>query len=73
VLKFGSSGKSLGDILDFCDFFVKHVLGFLLFVGKRTLRQARLDAPGTLHHVSVRGIEKQRIVQHRKDRQDFVS
>ena len=25
-------------------------------------RQARLDAPGTLHHVIVRGIEKGRIV-----------
>ena len=25
-------------------------------------RQARLDAPGTLHHVIVRGIEKRRIV-----------
>jgi hypothetical protein len=26
-------------------------------------RQARLDAPGTLHHVIVRGIEKRRIVE----------
>jgi hypothetical protein len=25
-------------------------------------RQARLDAPGTLHHVIIRGIEKRRIV-----------
>ena len=25
-------------------------------------RQARLDSPGTLHHVMVRGIEKRRIV-----------
>jgi len=25
-------------------------------------RQARSDAPGTLHHVIVRGIEKRRIV-----------
>jgi len=25
-------------------------------------RLARLDAPGTLHHVMVRGIEKRRIV-----------
>jgi len=29
------------------------------------LRQARLDAPGTLHHVIVRGIEKRRIVDDR--------
>jgi putative transposase len=31
-------------------------------------RQARLDAPSTLHHVIVGGIEKRRIVDDRKDR-----
>ena len=31
-------------------------------------RQARLDTPGTLHHVIVRGIEKRRIVDDRWDR-----
>ncbi len=36
-------------------------------------RQARLDAPGTLHHVIIRGIEKRRIVDRDEDRQDFVS
>lgn len=36
-------------------------------------RQARLDAPGTLHHVIVRGIEKRRIVDDQKDRENFVS
>jgi REP element-mobilizing transposase RayT len=36
-------------------------------------RQARLDAPGTLHHVIVRGIEKRRIVDDEKDRESFVS
>jgi REP element-mobilizing transposase RayT len=35
-------------------------------------RQARLDAPGTLHHVIIRGIEKGRIVDDDRDRQDFV-
>ncbi len=35
-------------------------------------RQARLDAPGTLHHVIVRGTEKRRIVDDEKDRQNFV-
>lgn len=35
-------------------------------------RQARLDAPGTLHHIIVRGIEKRRIVDDDKDRSDFV-
>ena len=35
-------------------------------------RQARLDAPGTLHHVIVRGIEKKAIVRDDSDRADFV-
>jgi REP element-mobilizing transposase RayT len=36
-------------------------------------RQARLDAPGTLHHVIVRGIEKRRIVDDDRDRENFVT
>jgi len=36
-------------------------------------RQARLDAPGVLHHVMVRGIEKRRIVDDAKDRRRFVA
>jgi putative transposase len=35
-------------------------------------RQARLDAPGTLHHVIVRGIEKRGIVDDKVDRGNFV-
>lgn len=35
-------------------------------------RKARLDAPGTLHHVIVRGIEKRNIVLGDKDREDFL-
>jgi REP element-mobilizing transposase RayT len=35
-------------------------------------RRARLDAPGTLHHVIVRGIEKRKIVNDVADREDFV-
>jgi putative transposase len=35
-------------------------------------KQARLDAPGTLHHVIVRGIEKRRIVDDKKDQENFV-
>ena len=31
-------------------------------------RQARLDAPGTLHHVIIRGIEKREIVDDAKDK-----
>ena len=36
-------------------------------------RQARLDAPGTLHHVMIRGIERREIVDNDMDRKDFVS
>ena len=36
-------------------------------------RQARLDAPGTLHHVIVRGIEKRKIITDDRDRKNFVS
>ncbi len=36
-------------------------------------RGPRLDAPGTLHHVMLRGIEKRDIVADDKDRTDFVA
>ncbi len=36
-------------------------------------RQARLDAPGTLHRVIIRGIERKKIVSYDQDRQDFVA
>ena len=36
-------------------------------------RQARLDAPWTLHHVMVRGIERTLIVRDEADRADFVA
>jgi len=36
-------------------------------------RRARLDSPGTLHHVIVRGIEKRRIVNDVADRKNFVN
>jgi REP element-mobilizing transposase RayT/transposase-like protein len=35
-------------------------------------RQARLDIPGTLHHVIIRCTEKQKIVKDRSDRQRFL-
>ena len=35
-------------------------------------RRARLVAPGTLHHVIVRGIERRRIVNDVADRKNFV-
>jgi putative transposase len=34
-------------------------------------RRARLDAPGTLHHVMVRGIARRRIVKDVADRKNF--
>lgn len=36
-------------------------------------RGPRLDSPGTLHHVIIRGIEKREIVLDDEDRQNFVS
>ena len=36
-------------------------------------RQARLDAPGTLHHVMVRGIDGVSIFRDDQDREDFLS
>ena len=35
-------------------------------------RQARRDAPGTLHHVFIRGIERKEIVKDDHDSQNFV-
>jgi putative transposase len=35
-------------------------------------RQARLDAPGTLHHTIIRGIERRRIVDDKKDCKNFL-
>jgi REP element-mobilizing transposase RayT len=35
-------------------------------------RQARLDAPDTLHHVMVRGLERRTIFRDDADREDFV-
>jgi len=36
-------------------------------------RGPRLDAPGTLHHLIVRGIERRVIVDDDKDHEDFVT
>ena len=36
-------------------------------------RQARLDAPDTLHHVMVRGLERRAIFRDDGDRADFVA
>ena len=35
-------------------------------------RQPRLDAPGTLHHIMRRGIEKTKIFRKEEDRVDFI-
>ncbi len=35
-------------------------------------RTARLDAPGVLHHVMIRGIERRRIFRNNRDREDFI-
>ena len=36
-------------------------------------RQARLDAPGTLHHMMIRGIEGKSIFRDNRDRKEFVT
>ena len=36
-------------------------------------RRARLDAPGTLHHVMIRGIEGKWIFRDTQDPKDFVT
>ncbi len=36
-------------------------------------RQARLDAPGTLPHVMIRGMEGKRIFRDTQGREDFVT
>lgn len=35
-------------------------------------RQARIDAPGALHHILIRGIEQKGIFEDDKDREDFL-
>ena len=35
-------------------------------------RLARLDAPGVLHHIIIRGIERRKIFRDDKDRDDFI-
>lgn len=36
-------------------------------------RKSRMDAPGTLHHVMGRGIERTKIFRNQKDREDFLA
>lgn len=36
-------------------------------------RQARIDTPGALHHIMVRGIERKKIFRSNKDRDDFLT
>ena len=35
-------------------------------------RSRRLDAPGVLHHVMIRGIERRKIFRDDKDRDNFL-
>jgi len=35
-------------------------------------RQARLDAPGVLHHIMIRGIARRKIFLDIGDREDFL-
>jgi len=35
-------------------------------------RLSRLDAPGVLHHIMIRGIERRKIFLNRRDHEDFL-
>ncbi len=35
-------------------------------------RLARLDAPGVIHHIMIRGIERRKIFRNNEDRDDFL-
>ena len=41
--------------------------------GKAMPRKGRIDAPGALHHIIIRGIEKKVIFRKDKDRVRFLS
>jgi hypothetical protein len=45
----------------------------LLCYLNRMPRKARLDAPGALHHIIVRGIERRKIFRDDADRDDFLN
>jgi REP-associated tyrosine transposase len=36
-------------------------------------RQSRIDAPGALHHIIARGIERKKIFKDDVDRNDFLN
>ena len=36
-------------------------------------RKARIDAPGALHHIIIRGIERRAIFKNAADRSDFFN
>lgn len=36
-------------------------------------RQARIDAPGALHHITARGIERRKIFLNERDLTDFIA
>jgi hypothetical protein len=36
-------------------------------------RKARIDAPGALHHVIIRGLERRKILRYDYDRENFIT
>jgi len=74
------------DVVDYVDFFLwkgdveegrsgKYTLCIkvVLWWRRAMSRQVRLDAPGTLHHVMIRGIEGKGIFRNTQDGKDFVT
>ena len=41
-------------------------------IWERMPRKARIDAPGALHHIIFRGIERRKIFRDNKDRDNFL-
>ena len=42
-------------------------------IGEDMPRTARLDAPGVLHHIIIRGIERRKIFRNDTDRDDLIA
>ena len=67
----GRASVNVGDYVELCFWFLPNLRKAMRKEMPRQGR-ARLDAPGTLHYVIVRGSEKRKIVDEDKDRDQLV-
>jgi hypothetical protein len=56
-----------GDILYFYD-----LLAYIRLIACRHARKARIDAPGAVHPIIVRGIERGKVLRSDSNRADFM-